>query len=329
LAEDCLQTKANRADRAAPAQEPSLPWWLIGRATLFYILDTIALARTNDGDILDPVITWCIVEANVAAIYQDPVHSHRYATVDAPLPDALRRPISINAVAASLHLPFETVRRRVAEMTATGRCVATPKGVYAPYSALSGPNYDALAMLRYERLRAFYAELKALGALGEVDLHPEGAPRHEAPPVRAANRAILAYMMRVVDEVILRWRDPLRGLVFLEMIRANSERTDALQLAMDTPLPDAARTPVTVAALARRVGLPAETVRRHVARLEADGYCRRLSNGWLADLAQLDQGRGERRGLNRILSAAHFLMGRCAALGVIGYWEGANPAADG
>jgi DNA-binding IclR family transcriptional regulator len=94
---------------------------------------------------------------------------------------------------------------------------------------------------------------------------------------------------------------------------------------VDAPLSDADRTPVTIAMLARRVGLPAETVRRRVAKLEADGYCRRLSSGWLADLTQLDSGRGAGRGLSRVLSAVHFLIGRSAALGVIGYWEAQNP----
>lgn len=317
-----MSSQRQPPDPDTPAQDPSLPWWRIGRATLGYVLDTIALARTSGGDILDPVITWCVVEANVAPIYQDPVHARDYATLDAPLPDALRRPISVNAVATSLHLPFETVRRRVAAMTAAGRLVTTSRGIYAPYAALSGPAYDALAMRRYERLRSFYLELKSLGALEGVDLSPDGAPRHPTPPVRAANRAILGYMMRVVDEVIRRWRDPVRGLVFLEMTSANAEQSDLQQLTLDAPLADAVRTPITIVALARRVGLPAETVRRHVAKLEAEGFCRRVSGGWLTDLRQLGDSRGGETGLSASLGAVHFLMARCASLGVVGYWEG-------
>lgn len=302
-------------------QDLSLPWWRIGRATLDYILDTIALARPYGGDVLDPVITWCVVEANVAPIYQDPVQSGDYATLDAPVPDTLRRPISVNAVAASLHLPFETVRRRVASMTAAGRLVATPRGIYAPYAALSGPEYDGLAIRRYERLRRFYLDLKSLGALAGIDPSPPGAPRHPAPPVRAANRAILGYMLRVVDEIIQWWRDPVRGLLFLEMTRANADQTDPQHLTLDAPLADAMRTPITTASLARRVGLPEETARRHVLRLESEGYCRRVSGGWLTDLRPLGDDRGGQTGLSVSLSSVRFLMARCASLGVLDYWE--------
>jgi DNA-binding Lrp family transcriptional regulator len=306
---------------SAPNPAPALPWWRIGRATLNYITDSIALGRTGGADILDPLISWAIVEANVAVINQDAELSRRYAALDTPPPDELRRPVSVNAIAASLRLPYETVRRRVAAMTAAGICVSTPRGVYVPTAVLTGPGYDTLALGRYERLKRFYAELQALSALGGVNLTPASAPRHEQPPVRAANRAISEYMLRVIDEAMLRWGDPLPSILLMEMTRANVEPTDPQRLMMDAPVPDAFRVPITVLDLARRVGLPAETVRRHVAKLEAAGLCRRAKGGRLAALEQLGRGGGNRHSLADMHANVQRLMARCAALGVVGFWE--------
>lgn len=304
-----------------PSAAPSLPWWRVGRATLWYILDTIALSAAG-GDVIGPLISWAIVEANMAVVNQDPELSHRYAALDAPPPDELRRPVSVNAIASSLRLPYETVRRRVVAMTAGGRCVTTPKGVYVPSAALSGPDYEALAIARYERLQGFYRELQALSALGGLNLSPPCAPRHAAAPIRAANRAISEYILRVADELMLRWGDPLPGLVLMEMTRANVDLTDPKHLTLDAPIPDELRAPISTLALARRMGLPAETVRRHVAKLEAAGFCRRAPGGRLAALEQLGQGPGNRHSLADMLANVHRLMSRCAAMGVVGYWEG-------
>jgi len=306
---------------SAPESAPSLQWWRIGRTTLGFMLDTIALGRATGADFLGPLISWAIVEANAAIINQDPQLSHRYASLDTPPPDELRRPVSVNALASSLRLPYETVRRRVAAMTAAGVCVTTPKGVYVPAAALTGPRYEALALARYERLKQFYEDLQALSALGRVNLAPAGAPQHDRPPVRAANRAISEYMLRVVDEMMLRWRDPVPGILHMEMTRANILFTDRQRLAMDAPVPDELRTPVSTLELARRVGLPPETVRRHLAKLEAAGLCRRAKGGHLAALEQLAHGPGDRHKLADMLARAHRLMCRCAQLGVIGYWE--------
>lgn len=304
-----------------PEPAPSLQWWRIGRATLYFMLDTIALGRASGADIIGPLISWAIVEANVALINQDPELSRRYAALDAPPPDALRRPVSVNALAASLRLPYETVRRRVAAMVAADACVATPKGVYVPAAVLTGPGYDRLAIARYDRLKEFYRQLQALSALQGVNLLPAGAPVYEAAPVRAANRAISEYTLRVTDEMMLRWGDPLPGMLLMEMTRANVAHTDPQHLSVDAPIPDELRTPVSTLELARLAGLPPETVRRHVAKLEAAGFCRRTKGGRLAALEQLGQGPGNRHSLADMLATVHRLMARCGQLGVIGYWE--------
>jgi len=292
-----------------------------------YIADSIALGRDGAADILEPLISWTITDANVAVVNQDPELSRRYATLDSPPPpDELRRPVSVNALAASLRLPYETVRRRVAAMTAAGICVSTPTGVYVPTSVLTRPSYDAMALGRYERLKRFYTELQALSALDGVNLAPANAPRYEQPPVRAANRAISKYILRVVDEMMIRWGEPLPSILLMELTRANAEVADPQLLATNAPLPDAVRVPITILELARRVGLPAETVRRRVTKLEAAGYCRRDRGGFLAALEQLGRGAGNRHSLADMHLDVQRLMARCAAMGVVGYWEAEGAA---
>jgi DNA-binding Lrp family transcriptional regulator len=311
-----------------PLPSPTAPqsprWWRIGRASLGFILDIFTLTREG-GDILGPLISSVIIEANVSLINQDPELSRRYAARDAPPPDELRRPISINAIAASLRLPYETVRRRVAAAIAAGTCVATPKGVYVPTAALYGPDWDVVGLPRYERLKEFYFELKALSAFAGASLPTSAVPVHTSPPVRAGNRAIAEYTLRIIEGLMRRIGDPLTGIILLEMTRANAEPTDRAHFAMDAPLPDAIRTPINTLALARRLGLPPETVRRHVAKLDAAGFCRKVSGGRLAALEQLGQGPGGNHGLAENLQNVQRLFAKCAALGLVAYWEAEGP----
>jgi predicted ArsR family transcriptional regulator len=76
--------------------------------------------------------------------------------------------------------------------------------------------------------------------------------------------------------------DTLTTLVFLTIVSRNLRH-----LADHSPqgrehlasLPDEARTPVTVYAIAKDLGLSYETVRRHVRRLVDHGVCRRGAEG--------------------------------------------------
>jgi len=303
----------------APAAEFHLQW-RIARASLAFILDIFAASR-GGGDIVGSLILSVIVEANIAPINQDPELSRRYATLDSPPPDELRRPVSINAVAASLRLPYETVRRRVSKMTDTGMAVVTPRGIYVPSFAVDDPFRLAIATVRYERLKAFYVELKALRALGGIAIRPLEAPTYPAQPIRAANRVISEYSLRVIDQIMRRLGDPLTGLILLEMARGNAEHLPSDATRIDRPMPDFLRKPMPVLVLSKRLGLPAETTRRHVRRLEAEGFCRRVRGGRLAALEQLGQGEDGTHALSDNLHNVQRLFAKAAALGILAYWE--------
>jgi DNA-binding Lrp family transcriptional regulator len=293
--------------------------WRVGRASLGFILDTIAVSR-GANDILDPLILSVVLEANVAAISQDPVLQRRYASVDAPPPDELRRAVSISAVAASLRLPYETVRRRISRLAKSGACSITPRGVMITAERVSDPAYLVVATARYERLRRFYRELKALGVLSNLPRPPADVAITE-PPIRIGNRAISEYMLRVMDQMMLRLGDPLTGLILLEMARANAEHLPVQSVAVEGPVPDAARHPIRTLTLAKRLGLPSETVRRHVARLEQEGFCRRVDGGRLAALEQLAKPDGRGHGLEDNMSNVQRLFAKLASLGVVAFWD--------
>lgn len=305
---------------AAPPAAPAPQWWRLGRATIGFLLDILSMGR-GTGDVIDPLIVSVVIEANVAPINQDPELSVRYATLEAVPPEELRRPVSINAVAASLMLPYETVRRRVARMIETGAIVATPKGVVVPAMMVDNPFYLITATARYERMKRFYFELKALGFLDGVLPLPNDVPAYASPPIRAANRAISEYVLRLIEAVMRHVGDPVSGLIVLELGRANSENLTEFDKQIEGPIPDERRTPVSMLELSRRVGLPAETVRRHVKKLIAGGFVRSGKGGCYAAVERLATPNANGNGLADNLSNLQRMFARCAAQGVIAHWE--------
>ncbi|HEX3700968.1 MAG TPA: hypothetical protein VHV27_09875 [Phenylobacterium sp.] len=311
----------------APSAATTIQWWRIGRASLGFILDIIAISR-GPGDILDPLILTTVLEANLALVNQDPELQRRFGGVEAPPPDELRRPVSISAVAASLRLPYETVRRRLGRMASRGACEISRRGVVVPASVVSDPLYLMLAAARYERLKRFYFDLKALGAMAGVGGGSARIPALAEPPIRIGNRVISEYMLRVMDTIMRRVGDPLTGLILLEMARANAEHLATEAVDVEGPVADAVRRPIRTLALAKRLGLPSETVRRHVATLEAGGFCRRIEGGRLAALEQLGQGEAGGHGLADNLMNVQRLFAKLASLGVVAYWEAERGEVD-
>ena len=289
--------------------------------TIGFLMDIIALGR-GPTDMMDALILTVVVEANVAPVSADLELSVRYATYDNPPPEDLRRPVSVNAISGSLMLPYETVRRRIARMVEAGAMVSTPRGVYVPTAVVNNPDYLAAATARYERLRRLYFEMKALGLLDAGLERPNDVPGYDAPPIRAANRAISEYFLRMIEAVMRGVGDPLRGVIILEMGRANAESLDAVDLQTEGPIPDDRRKPVSMLELSRRIGLPAETVRRQVKKLIELGMCRAVKGGCLAATERL--GFTNDRGFNALaenLKNLQRLFARCATLGIVAHWE--------
>jgi DNA-binding Lrp family transcriptional regulator len=245
----------------------------LARASAELVIDITQISRAG-GDLLQPLLLTAILEANQALINQDPALQRVYGDLETSAPDELRRPVSVNAVAESLSLPFETVRRRVRALARQGLCVVTPRGVYVPNAAVTSAGYNAIQRGRYERLKAFHDTAVRLGVVGAPSAV---SPPRAAPPIRAADRALAEYMLRVSDRLMALTGGVIDGVVFLELARSNLAPLSEQDLAR----PDLSErlAPIRTLPLARRRGLPRETTRRHVFELEARGFCKRDSRG--------------------------------------------------
>lgn len=234
-------------------------------------------AAPGERSTLDAAIMIAITQANVAPLLRDPDRQTAFDGLDAPPPDELRRPVSIRSLADSLGLPAETVRRRVHRMAAEGVCVLSPRGVVVPQRVLASEHYTGPALETCARLGQLYGELRALGALGPPR-HPAEAPSPGAFPHRRVMRIWGDHLLRSLDSVTRNLGDLVTVMLLLSILRANTEGG-----------PGTSPRPVSVAALARRQGLPEETVRRYILRLTAEGRCLRTTRGLVLPPDVLDR----------------------------------------
>ena len=296
---------------------------LATRASVRMLLRMVGLYRVSR-NLNDGLIGAYIVQANIDQITRDPVLQRRYATLDSPPPDELRRPVSVSAVANALRLPYETVRRRVNYLAGRGLCQITPKGVLAPSAVLSSPMYVALLSAHCQVVEDLYNDLRDIGFLPAPDPAVERFPP-ETPPFRAITRLSADYALRLMEYLTLRIGDVTDCVLFLEILNANTDgftieerrRTPGGDLAF---LDDAMRKPIPVAALAAKLSIPAETARRHVLWLIDAGRCVRVTGGVIVPAAAFDTPQfGEV--LRDNAAFANRLFAGLAPLGVLADWE--------
>jgi len=251
--------------------------WQAAWLSLDFVLDIATLSR-GGGDLLDPLLTTTILDANQAPLHVDLDLQRRYGDEGSALPDELRRPISVNALSVSLRLPYETVRRRIWRLAEQGVCVVGPSGVFVPQAVVTSPPYLAVQAMRVARLAQFEADLIAAGVL---------APRRSAlddgaAAVRAADRALARYMIRVCEALIAFTGSAMAGFLLLGLCGANLAR---MSRGAPAPWPGsfgALVKPASASELARRLHMPAETVRRNLFILAKAGFAERRGAGWIA-----------------------------------------------
>lgn len=299
--------------------------WRVASMSLDFLLDVLDLGR-RDRDLIDSVLIAAIAITNLSGIDRDAERVFADAAVDRPVPDELRRPISVNAIAQSLRLPFETARRRVRGLEQTGSVVSTPHGVYVPGSVLTTPEYMQVVFARHRRLGQFYLDLLALGAIPaptpSVPVVPIGAGA-----VRMTNRNMGEYVLRVADVLFELVGDPVSSLILIDMLRANLKHLDdeARLRWLEDPL--LAATPARVAGIATRHRLSSETCRRHILRLVEMDFCVRVRGGYIA---KAPPGKAAHIGqlVHDNLANVQRLFSRLRQLGVLALWDTAPlPAA--
>ena len=297
------------------------------RLTIATVLDIISIARA-DRHVLDTLLVCTITQSNIAPVNQQGDLQVAYAGADEAPPDEIRRPISINALATSLGLPFETVRRRVKGLVTSGICVLRDGGLIVPTEALSSPGHVENLAAIYERLRAFYYDMRDLGLTGQL---PPATVRHDpdALPLRTTARLVTEFNLRLVDRLMHHLGDAVNVLIILETFRSNTEAFkrdlqggdsyDAADL-----IPDRLRAPIRNAALAQKLGLPQETVRRHVEELIKAGKIQRIQGGLIVPAEAMAQP-ALRAGLAESLANLQRLFASMSQLGVLDLWDGLNP----
>jgi hypothetical protein len=218
----------------------------------------------------------------------------------------------------------------VRNLAAEGLCRFVNGGVIVPQSVLTSPTYVTNAFAGYERLRAFYYELRDAGLLPSLPA-PNVAFATEQVPVRAVARLASDYVLRVI-ELMMEALDDLFGAVLIfEVFRGNVEHLSPEVrgregLAPGDFVPDRLRRPVRVSAVAERVGLPAETARRHVAQLVRRGIVSKVRGGLLLPSETL--ARPEIVGfMAENLTNLHRMFSGLSQLGVLAIWDGLQPPA--
>lgn len=290
------------------------------RASLSYLRDTIEITRGHH-DLLDALILTTALDANMALVIRAPDLQTAYGELAQSAPDDLRRPVSVNALAQSLSLPFETVRRRVLRLARVGLCTFGPQGVVVPNGAVTTSAYAAEMRGRYERARQFHKDLQALNAVPDTPTSADGPPPPgPAPLMRAVNWALSEYVLRASTDMIGLTGNVVSSRVLLELAVANIERLPAQALAEWAQNPGRVGLAVRTTALVQGLRTPAETVRRHLHALQVQGFCARRREGWTATAPDAARPR-----LEAIAEANQSnlkrLFARLAQLGVLAAWS--------
>jgi predicted transcriptional regulator len=248
---------------------------LVSRLTVDYLLGLLDQLRAAfDGDIVKGVVFLAVTQCNVGHIDRDPALADQWADLETPPPDSLRRPVSAGVVAQCLGLPKETARRKVRQLVAERYFALAPGGVIVPQRVFLRPGNVGALRRNAAQLRQLYAALSQ----GGVSMARDYALAPGEVRLRQLGRFSTDFVLRAVDSMRgLFAGELLSGLIFMAIGAANvrhiTQGPAGPYADLDDPPPDSERRPISALALSRELGIPAETVRRHVRRLEQEGYC--------------------------------------------------------
>ncbi|MDR6853406.1 DNA-binding MarR family transcriptional regulator [Sphingomonas sp. BE123] len=179
-----------------------------------------------------------------------------------------RQPVSINALAASLGRPFETVRRHANALVEDGLIARSPDGLYVALDSVVEPRVAALVDCCHDRMVALVDQAQHLG-----DTLPGPHPGIAYDP-RVGIGLALDLLLAALECHGQREETPLRLALLLTLERA------ALRAALDASPSQVIRT----SDVARMLDLPYATASRNIDALVACGLVGR-DGGHLAPVA--------------------------------------------
>ena len=115
------------------------------------------VAANHGGDFVRAIIVMTIMQANQQHMARDPV---RTEGLEGGLPDDKLRPISALAIANSLGVPRETVRRHIHRLTEAGVCKRVTGGYIIPEAVLARAEQQAQLAETFQHLRTFVSALR-------------------------------------------------------------------------------------------------------------------------------------------------------------------------
>lgn len=238
--------------------------WLNARLTL----DTLTLARSLlVDDLVAAVFLGAVGNANTSYLDTRPDVSQKHTAVGSVTAE-MRRPAKVSSLARSLNIPRETARGKARDLIALGLVEALPEGLIVNGDALASPlGQRALHGL----LGPAEDFLNGLCRLGVFDLDERWKLGQPAERVGwGALRLITASLLRSVAQVTTLSPElgPLSTYVLLAVSHETGAQLELDGVARSHPgLVSPRFGPVRGSAIAARLRMPQETVRRHLHRL--------------------------------------------------------------
>lgn len=130
-----------------------------------YFLSTVDLLTTNlNLELVEGLMFLAMIRANTLHVTLDPALAATFSGVDEIPPDALRRSVSVYALARDLRLPYETARRHGGKLLERGLCERAPdRGLVVPAHVHARDDFKA-GVEDYGRItQAFVNSLASAG----------------------------------------------------------------------------------------------------------------------------------------------------------------------
>ncbi|CAN5540353.1 hypothetical protein BH10PSE5_BH10PSE5_27120 [soil metagenome] len=132
--------------------------------------------REYGGDITAALVFASVVEANVGHLATNPEATAQLATLVRLPPNEMRRPVTGVALAATLGIPNETVRRKIKGLIDAGLLVRVDGGLIVPTEIMASEKMTRLTRASFINLRRLFIQLRRIG----VDMSDDGAELAEA-----------------------------------------------------------------------------------------------------------------------------------------------------
>lgn len=239
------------------------------------------ITEAIDRDLLSSMILLAIARANLLEVARDPAAIVDYQGMQGVVPDEMRRPVSVYAIARELNTPYETVRRHVVQLKEAGLCESVGRGVVAPGRVFFTPRWMTAADQAWKLAVKLVEDAASCGIGGDafdwpatpdvrrqvarssVDFFLSGLSLERQPKDLDVTSVLVA---RAISAANIRHltEDPVRGAMFAAL----SEIPE-----------DAQRRPISVYAISKSLAVPYETTRRIANKLVAKGMVERHEDG--------------------------------------------------